>query len=305
MLDMDLPPTTRGAIVNRDFTARGAVFTERIREIFDGVLDEALDKRVEFVEDVAARLPMRSSPSSSAPSIRPPLPGRVMTMLGWDDPEYAIDPEVAEANRDLCSQTRGAGMFEYGRKLKGSAASACATTSSPLAEAEIDGRPLTHTSTTSTSCRSPSPRETTRHRSRGAGADREPEQPRLRCEPDLLPPARTRSRQATPAPLPPHRNRRGRVRRIDRENDKLATWHRAISTGRSSEPYSFDVGATRPADDLRPGGPHFRTGAHLARLGSRSFSPRWSARRGVRAAGEGAPAVELLQRISGCRCSAA
>ena len=57
MIDMDPPPhNALRAIVNRDFTPRAVrVFTERIRELFDAVLDEALEKgEVEFVEDVAA-----------------------------------------------------------------------------------------------------------------------------------------------------------------------------------------------------------------------------------------------------------
>ena len=69
MLDMDPPPhNALRAIVNRDFTPRAVrVFTERIRELFDGVLDEALEKgEVEFVEDVAAKLPMSLSEALDA-----------------------------------------------------------------------------------------------------------------------------------------------------------------------------------------------------------------------------------------------
>ena len=53
-------------------------------------------------------------------------------MLGQDDPEYAIDPEVAEANRHLpFSNPAALEMFEYGRKLAGERRGARATTSSP------------------------------------------------------------------------------------------------------------------------------------------------------------------------------
>ncbi len=54
-----------------------------------------------------------------------------------------------------------------------------------------------------------------------------------------------------------------------RENDKLATWY--ISGNFDEEvfddPYSFDVGRDpNPQMTFGPGGPHFCTGAHLARL---------------------------------------
>ena len=54
-----------------------------------------------------------------------------------------------------------------------------------------------------------------------------------------------------------------------RENDKLATWY--ISGNFDEEvfdsPYEFDVGRDpNPEMTFGPGGPHFCTGAHLARL---------------------------------------
>jgi len=62
MIDMDPPPHNKlRAIVNRDFTPRAVrTFAERIRELFDRVLDDALEKgEVDFVAEVAAELPMR------------------------------------------------------------------------------------------------------------------------------------------------------------------------------------------------------------------------------------------------------
>ena len=96
---------------------------------------------------------------------------------------------------------------------------------------------------------------------------------------------------------------RRRVRRQgrSRENDKLATWY--ISGNFDEEvfddPYAFDVGRDpNPQMTFGPGGPHFCTGAHLARLEIEivfeemvkrvaSFELDRHAR---------APAVELLQR---------
>ncbi len=97
MLDMDPPPhNALRAIVNRDFTPRAVrMFTERIREIFDDVLDEALEKgEVEFVDDVAAKLPMRVFAEMLG---APEGDHRYLVelgdrMLGQDDPEYAHRP---------------------------------------------------------------------------------------------------------------------------------------------------------------------------------------------------------------------
>ncbi len=123
MIDMDPPPhNALRAIVNRDFTPRAVrVFTERIRELFDAVLDEALQKgEVEFVEEVAANLPMRvfAEMLGAAEEDHRLLVDIGDRMLGQDDPEFAIDPEVAKQNRHLpFSNPAALEMFEYGRKL--------------------------------------------------------------------------------------------------------------------------------------------------------------------------------------------
>ena len=150
MIDMDPPPHNElRAIVNRDFTPRAVrVFTERIRELFDAVLDEALEKgEVEFVADVAAELPMRvfaemlgapGGPTTATSS------SSAIAMLGQDDPEFAIDPEVAKANRHLpFSNPAALEMFEYGRKLADERRE-CPRDDivTKLVEAEIDGCPL-------------------------------------------------------------------------------------------------------------------------------------------------------------------
>ena len=106
MLDMDPPPHNKlRAIVNRDFTPRAVrTFTERIRGMFDTILDEALEQgEVEFVDDVAAALPMRVFAELLG---APEGDHRYLVelgdrMLGQDDPEFALSPEVMEENRHL------------------------------------------------------------------------------------------------------------------------------------------------------------------------------------------------------------
>ena len=283
MLDMDPPPhNALRAIVNRDFTPRAVrTFTERIRELFDGVLGEALEKgEVEFVDDVAAKLPMRVFAEMLG---APEADHRYLVeigdrMLGQDDPEFAIDPEVAEANRHLpFSNPAALEMFEYGRKLAGERRE-CPRDDivTKLVEAEIDGRPLTqHEYDVYFLLLAVAGNETTRHSiSQGVLALIEyPDQlQRLRDDPELLPLAAAEIlRWATPV----HHFRRTATCDVEfggktiRENDKLATWY--ISGNFDEEifdsPYEFDVGRDpNPQMTFGPGGPHFCTGAHLARL---------------------------------------
>ena len=283
MLDMDPPPhNALRAIVNRDFTPRAVrTFTERIRELFDGVLGEALEKgEVEFVDDVAAKLPMRVFAEMLG---APEADHRYLVeigdrMLGQDDPEFAIDPEVAEANRHLpFSNPAALEMFEYGRKLAGERRE-CPRDDivTKLVEAEIDGRPLTqHEYDVYFLLLAVAGNETTRHSiSQGVLALIEyPDQlQRLRDDPELLHLAAAEIlRWATPV----HHFRRTATCDVEfggktlRENDKLATWY--ISGNFDEEifdsPYEFDVGRDpNPQMTFGPGGPHFCTGAHLARL---------------------------------------
>lgn len=283
MLDMDPPPhNALRAIVNRDFTPRAVrVFTERIRELFDGVLSEALEKGdVEFVEDVAAKLPMRVFAEMLG---APETDHRHLVelgdrMLGQDDPEYAVDPEVAKANRHLpFSNPAAQEMFEYGRKLAGERRE-CPREDivTKLVEAEIDGRPLTqHEYDVYFLLLAVAGNETTRHSiSQGVLAlISYPDQlQRLRDYPELLPAAANEIlRWATPV----HHFRRTATAEVEfggktiRENDKLATWYISGNFDEQvfDDPYTFDVGRDpNPQMTFGPGGPHFCTGAHLARL---------------------------------------
>ena len=283
MLDMDPPPhNALRAIVNRDFTPRAVrVFTERIRELFDGVLDEALEKgEVEFVDDVAAKLPMRVFAEMLG---APEADHRYLVeigdrMLGQDDPEFAIDPEVAEANRHLpFSNPAALEMFEYGRKLADERRE-CPRDDivTKLVEAEIDGRPLTqHEYDVYFLLLAVAGNETTRHSiSQGVLALIEyPDQlQRLRDDPDLLAPAADEIlRWATPV----HHFRRTATarRRVRRQDDPRERQARhlvhlgQLRRGGLRLPYEFDVGRDpNPQMTFGPGGPHFCTGAHLARL---------------------------------------
>ena len=137
MIDMDPPPHNKlRAIVNRDFTPRAVrVFEERIRELSAAILDDALEKgEVDFVADGrrrAADARLRRDARRAREDHRY-LVELGDKLLGQDDPEYAIDPEVAKANRHLpFSNPAALEMFEYGRKLADERREARATTSSP------------------------------------------------------------------------------------------------------------------------------------------------------------------------------
>ena len=283
MIDMDPPPhNALRAIVNRDFTPRAVrVFTERIRDLFDAVLAEALEKgEVEFVEDVAAKLPMRVFAEMLG---APEEDHRYLVeigdrMLGQDDPEYAIDPEVAKANRHLpFSNPAALEMFEYGRKLADERRTYPRDDIvTKLVEAEIDGCPLSeHEYDVYFLLLAVAGNETTRHSiSQGVLALIEnPDQlQRLRDDPALIPLAAEEIlRWATPV----HHFRRTATEDVElggkqiKRTDKVLVWY--ISGNFDEEvfddPYSFDVGRKpNPQMTFGPGGPHFCTGAHLARL---------------------------------------
>jgi cytochrome P450 len=285
MLDMDPPPHNKlRAIVNRDFTSRAVrVFEERIRGLIRGILDDAIaEDEVDFVAAVAAELPMRVFAEMLG---APPEDHRYLVevgdkLLGQDDPEYAIDPEVAKANRHLpFSNPAALEMFEYGRKL------AAERRRNPrddivtkLIEAEIDGQPLSERDyDTYFLLLAVAGNETTRHSiSHGVLALIEhPDQlERLRSPDDerlFHHAAGELLRWATPV----HHFRRTATcdtelggKQIS-ENDKVVTWFISGNFDEDvfDDPYTFDVGRNPNRQmTFGPGGPHFCTGAHLARL---------------------------------------
>lgn len=283
MIDMDPPPhNALRAIVNRDFTPRAVrTFSERIRELFDGVLDEALEKgEIDFVEDVAAALPMRvfAEMLGAPESDHRYLVELGDRMLGQDDPEYAVDPEVERANRHLpFSNPAALDMFAFGQKLAAERRE-CPRDDivTKLVEAEIDGCPLSeHEYDVYFLLLAVAGNETTRHSiSHGLLALLEnPDQlQRLRDQPELNASAANEIlRWATPV----HHFRRTASADVEfggkqiSENDKLATWYISGNFDEAvfDDPYRFDVGRSpNPQMTFGPGGPHFCTGAHLARL---------------------------------------
>ncbi|MQA72803.1 MAG: cytochrome P450 [Solirubrobacterales bacterium] len=283
MIDMDPPRHNQlRALVNRDFAPRAVrEFSDRIRELFDRVLDAALERReVDFVADVAAALPMRVFAEMLG---APESDHRLLVelgdrMLGQDDPEYALDPQVVEANRHLpFSNPTALEMFDFGRKLAGERRE-CPRDDivTKLVEAEIDGCPLSEREyDVYFLLLAVAGNETTRHSiSHGLLALIEhPDQlQRLRAEPDLIGTAAGEIlRWATPV----HHFRRTATRDLElrgqriQENDKLATWYISGNFDELvfDDPQRFDVGREpNPEMTFGPGGVHFCLGAYLARL---------------------------------------
>ncbi len=287
MIDMDPPPHNKlRAIVNRDFTSKAVrVFEERIRALIRSILDDAIEKgEIDFVADVSADLPMRVfAEMLGAPrEDHHYLVELGDKMLGQDDPEYAIDPEVEKANRHLpFSNPAALEMFEYGQKL------AEARRKAPredivtkLIEAEVDGQRLSDQEyDVYFLLLAVAGNETTRHAiTHGVLAMLE--------HPDQL--ARLREDAASDDRLfhhaageilrwatPVHHFRRTATtdtelggKRIA-ENDKVVTWFISGNFDEDvfDDPYRFDVGRNPNRQmTFGPGGPHFCTGAHLARL---------------------------------------
>lgn len=283
MIDMDPPPHNKlRAIVNRDFTSRAVRrFEERIRSLFRSILDEAIEQgEVDFVESVSARLPMRVFAEMLG---APEEDHRYLVelgdrMLGQDDPEYALDPEVMEANRHLpFSNPAALEMFEYGRKLADTRRE-CPRDDivTKLVEAEIDGCPLSQRDyDVYFLLLAVAGNETTRHAiSHGVRAmiDHPDQFERLREDRSL---AHLAAGEILRWATPVHHFRRTATRDVElggkqiKEDDKVTTWFISGNFDDEvfDEPYRFDIGR-KPNQQMTfgPGGPHFCTGAHLARL---------------------------------------
>jgi cholest-4-en-3-one 26-monooxygenase len=102
LLNMDPPEhTTQRAIVSKGFTPRAiARLEEGLRERAERIVAEARDRGTgNFVEDVACELPLQAI----ADLIGVPQDDRDKIfdwsnqMIGYDDPEYDVDPKVASA----------------------------------------------------------------------------------------------------------------------------------------------------------------------------------------------------------------
>ncbi|MBA2239962.1 MAG: cytochrome P450 [Solirubrobacterales bacterium] len=283
MLDMDPPPHNKlRAIVNRDFTPRAVrVFEERIRSLIVTILERALAQgEVEFVREVSAELPMRvfAEMLGAPESDHRHLVELGDRMLGQDDPEYRLDPEVMRANSHLpFSNPAAADMFEYGRGLAAERRR-CPREDivTKLVEAEIDGCPLSEQEfDVYFLLLAVAGNETTRHSiSHGLLAliDHPEQAERMRTDPDL---SRSAADEILRWATPVHHFRRTATCDVElggkqiREDDKIATWFISgnFDDREFSDPMRFDVGRDpNPQMTFGPGGPHFCTGAHLARL---------------------------------------
>jgi cytochrome P450 len=285
MIDMDPPRHNQlRAIVNKRFTPKAVLrYEDYIRSLIRGILDDVLDLgEFDFVREVAAELPMRVF----AEMLGAPLEDRRYIvdlgdrLLGASDPEYQDAAEL-EKNRHLpFSSPVSLEMFEYGRKLaKSRRADPREDIVTALVQAEIDGVALSQREyDVYFLLLATAGNETTRHTiSHGLLAlIANPEQlERLRDDPSLYPTAAEEIlRWATPV----HHFRRTATRDVEfhgkliRENDKVTTWF--ASGNRDEEvfdsPDTFDVGRSpNPQQSFGPGGVHFCTGAHLARLETR------------------------------------
>lgn len=285
MIDMDPPRHNQlRAIVNKRFTPRAVLrYEEYIRDLIRKILDDALPMgEFDFVREVAAELPMRVF----AEMLGAPLEDRRYIvelgdrLLGASDPEYQDAAEL-EKNRHLpFSSPVSLEMFEYGRKLAGSRrADPREDIVTALVQAEIDGVPLTEREyDVYFLLLATAGNETTRHTiSHGLLALMEnPDQlERLRGDASLYASAADEIlRWATPV----HHFRRTATRDVEfhgkliKENDKVATW--LVSGNRDEEvfqaPDTFDIARDpNPQQSFGPGGVHFCTGAHLAKLETR------------------------------------
>jgi cytochrome P450 len=282
MLDMDPPRHNQlRAIINKGFTPRAVhAYELKIRELFDTILDHALEMReLDFVEHVASELPMRvfAEMLGAPQEDRRYIVEMGDRLLGVSDPEYA-DPDELERHRHLpFSSPVALEMFEYGRKLAADRrVSPRDDIMTKLVQAEIDGEPLTQRELdVYFILLATAGNETTRHTISSAllAFMENPDQiQRLKDQPELLPKAADEMlRWASPV----HHFRRTATRDVElggkliRRGDKVATWFTSGNRDEAvfDQPDRFDVGRDpNPHLTFGPGGVHFCLGAHLARL---------------------------------------
>ena len=288
MLDTDPPAHTRmRAIVNKGFTPKVVnAYEQRIRGLAREILAKAFERtRYDFVEDVAAELPMWvfSEIMGLPVADRKLLIELGDKLLGNTDPEV-VGEEYTFGSADLTafkelpfSSPFSRDLIEYGRRLgEQRRHEPRDDVTTKLIEAEVDGERLDEREfgvffillTTAGN-------ETTRHTiSLGLLAllDHPEEAARLRADPGL---ASTAADEILRVGHPVHHFRRTATRDVElhgqtiRAGDKVVIWYASgnFDEDRFADPYRFDVGRT-PNRHLAfgLGGPHFCLGAHLARL---------------------------------------
>jgi cholest-4-en-3-one 26-monooxygenase len=274
MLQMDPPRHTRlRLIVNKGFTPRmiGRLH-DRVREVAREIVDGIAERgECDFVVDVAAELPLQVI----AELMGVPQSDRHMLfewsnrMIGSEDPEYAVEAEVA--------QSAAIEMFAYANELAlHKRANPSDDIISVLLQAEVDGERLNDIEfDLFFELLAVAGNETTRNLiSHGMLALIEhPDQRRMLLdEPDLLDSTvEEMLRYASPVMY------MRRTARTDyeikgetiREGDKVALWYIAANHDPDvfEDPHRFDI--TRSPNEHEAfggGGPHFCLGSHLAKL---------------------------------------
>ncbi|MFC4562129.1 cytochrome P450 [Nocardiopsis mangrovi] len=138
LINIDPPEHTKlRKIVQRGFTPRAiARMEEALRDRAGRIVAEAADGgRGDFVSDIATRLPLQAIAEliGVEEEDRERLFGWSNEMLGYEDPEYAVDPAVAAAE-----------ILGYAMALAGDRRAAPRDDiASKLVRADVDGRGLT------------------------------------------------------------------------------------------------------------------------------------------------------------------
>jgi cytochrome P450 len=273
MLNMDPPRHTRyRRLVNAAFSPKVLRKAEediraRAREIVDAVVARG---RCDFVTEVAAELPLQVI----VDMLGVPQEDRHKffewsnTMVGADDPEYAVD--------DMVAQMSMMQLFAYANELAVDRARRRRDDlTSLLLEAEVDGEKLSEAEYDSfVMLLAVAGNETTRNLISGAmlALIEHPEQyRRLLDDPSLLP---TAVEEFLRWVSPVMHFKRTAMRDLEirgtsiREGDRVTIWYGAANRDEEKFEHAdrFDVGRT-PNDHLAFGiGPHFCLGSHLARL---------------------------------------
>ena len=273
MLNMDPPRHTRyRRLVNAAFSPKVLrQAEEHIRELARDIVDGVVERGTcDFVTDVAAELPLQVI----VEMLGVPKEDRHKffewsnTMVGADDPEYAVDQTVG--------QVAMMQLFAYANELaEDRKRHRREDLSSLLLEAEVDGEKLSEAEYDSfVMLLAVAGNETTRNLISGAmlALIEHPEQyRRLADDPSLLP---TAVEEFLRWVSPVMHFKRTAMRDVEirghqvKEGDRVTVWYGAANRDdeKFPDPDRFDVGRT-PNDHLAFGiGPHFCLGSHLARL---------------------------------------
>ena len=274
MLMMDPPRHTRlRLLVNKGFTPRMVErLHDRVREVTRDIVDDIAKRgECDFVVDVAAELPLQviAEIMGVPHEDRHQLFTWSNQMIGSEDPEYAVSPEIA--------QSAMIDMFGYANELATSKrANPSDDIISVLLQAEVEGERLSDLEfDLFFELLAVAGNETTRNLiSHGMLALIEnPDQRELLIgDPSLLPnTVEEMLRYASPVMYMRRTARSDLEIRGEtiKEGDKVALWY--IAANHDPEvfvnPHAFDIRRdTSDHEAFGGGGPHFCLGSHLAKL---------------------------------------